>query len=273
MDVSAQWRCVGASVPGTSHRRTGKPCQDHCSWQFAELGEETVAIIALADGAGSAARSEEGSRLVVETLLREASRYEGSLKQISDDDAAEWLHNVRRIIETYAIEQDCSIDAFHATALLAILGKTCSVFVQVGDGGWVVEDGEGFHAATWPQTGEYANVTIFVTSDDALKEMQFKMFNGHVKAVAGFTDGVQGLCLDLAGRNPHARFFDRVFAPLRTCEDATELHAPLIALLESTLVNERTDDDKTLVLACRNIDVPTVSESKVLPPSADAAIG
>ncbi|MBE7157788.1 MAG: protein phosphatase 2C domain-containing protein [Rhodospirillales bacterium] len=273
MGLPASWHCVGASVLGTSHRQTGKPCQDYCSWQFATLGEEAVAIIALADGAGSAARSEEGSRLVVETLLHEASRYEGSPKQITDDDAAEWLHNVRRTIEAHAIEEGCAVDAFHATALLAVLGEMRSVFVQVGDGGWVVEDKEGFRAATWPQTGEYANVTVFVTSDDALAKMQFVVIDEEITAVAGFTDGVQSMCLDLAARNPHAPFFDRVFAPLHTCKDASDLHAPLIVLLDSAVVNQRTDDDKTLVLACRNPGGSPVSEPEVPPPSADATMG
>ena len=275
MDLSAAWHCVGASVRGTSHQQTAKPCQDYCSWRFAKLGDEEVVLIALADGAGSADRSEEGSRLVVETLLYEVSRYDGPSGQITASDAVLWLQKVRATIQAYADEQNCGVEAFHATALLAVLGGTRSVFVQVGDGGWVVEDDNGFQAVTWPQTGEYANVTVFVTSNHALEQMQFRVIDGPMRAVAGFTDGVQGLCLDLAAHQPHLPFFSRVFAPLRTCDDATELHAPLISLLDSALVNDRTDDDKTLVLACRKPAGITVSEFNDPSPlaNADAAVG
>ena len=153
--------------------------------------------------------------MVVETLLHEVSRHDSLAEQITAEDATGWLQRVRSAIQDYADAQECGVEAFHATALLAILGANRSVFVQVGDGGWVVEDAGGFHAATWPQTGEYANVTIFVTSSNALDQAQFRVVEGPARAVAGFTDGVQGLCLDLAARCPHSPFFSRVFTSLR----------------------------------------------------------
>ena len=265
------WNCVGASVRGTSHQQTGKPCQDHCAWQAGELGGERVLLISIADGAGSAARSEAGSRLVVETLLHEASHHDGPLAGINAGDAARWLMRTRMRIEAAALEHGCGPEAFAATALLAILGEDRAMFMQLGDGGWVLEDLAGFRAATWPQTGEYANVTVFVTSAGAQEQVQFFTVEAPLRAVAGFTDGVQALCLDLAARRPHGPFFTRVLAPLRACEDATELNAPLLALLDSALFNERTDDDKTLVLACRE-DAVTSAEPCVAsgPTTTDA---
>jgi hypothetical protein len=245
------WNCVGVSVRGTSHEQTGKPCQDYCGWQSGELAGERVLLIAIADGAGSAARSQEGSQIVVETLLFHASRYTGTLANLCRDDAIGWLKIAQERVQAVAADSSSTPGAFAATALLAIMGENSAVFVQIGDGAWVAENAAGLTAATWPQTGEYANVTIFVTSADALDKAQFVVVDGQLRAVAGFTDGVQTLCLDLAARQPHGPFFTRILAPLRDCDDPMELNAPLIGLLNSPLFNDRTDDDKTLVLACR----------------------
>ena len=54
-----------------------------------------------------------------------------------------------------------------------------------------------------------------------------------------------------AQRRPHAGFFAPLFSPLQTAERPDALVAPLRAFLESPRVCERTDDDKTLVLASR----------------------
>ena len=51
-----------------------------------------------------------------------------------------------------------------------------------------------------------------------------------------------------------------MFAALKDCEDETSLLSPLINLLESERVNERTDDDRTLVLARRVVADPIGNE-------------
>jgi hypothetical protein len=55
----------------------------------------------------------------------------------------------------------------------------------------------------------------------------------------------------MAARTPHTRFFDAMFKQLATAEAAEELIAPLRAFLDSPSVNQRTDDDKSLILAWR----------------------
>src|SRR5438093_57688 len=60
------WRVAAASVCGTSHAKTGKPCQDTYRW--AVLPEGTL-VAAVADGAGSAAHAEVGAALATETAV------------------------------------------------------------------------------------------------------------------------------------------------------------------------------------------------------------
>ena len=68
--------------------------------------------------------------------------------------------------------------------------------------------------------------------------------------MALFTDGLQTLALDYT-RAAHSPFFAPMFAALSSETEPGGLLGPLSAFLESPAVNERTDDDKTLILATR----------------------
>jgi hypothetical protein len=113
-----------------------------------------------------------------------------------------------------------------------------------------VQTPEGLSNVTWPYTGEYANQTKFVTSDDTAGHFAFEIRSGPLLAVAGFTDGIQSLALNFAARKVHEPFFQRLLEPLRGATGAESLSASMAAFLDSPPVNSRTDDDKTLVLAC-----------------------
>ena len=102
----------------------------------------------------------------------------------------------------------------------------------------------------WPQSGEYANCTWFVTDDDAAERVQSVAAEG-VDEVALLTDGLQGLALRFDTREAHGPFFEPMFARLRAEGEGEDLREELRAFLGSAPVNQRTDDDKTLVLATR----------------------
>jgi hypothetical protein len=105
----------------------------------------------------------------------------------------------------------------------------------------------------WPDRGEYANTTHFVTEDDAVEHLQFETVKRRVVEAALLTDGLQSVALNYQQRIAHEPFFKGLFAPLRTAEEgrSRELSDSLAAFLASPRVNEKTDDDKTLVLASR----------------------
>src|SRR6185436_9273324 len=69
------WRLLGASVTGTSHLKSGLPCQDAHACRALPGG----VILAVADGAGSAERSAEGARCAADSVLTalEASLADG----------------------------------------------------------------------------------------------------------------------------------------------------------------------------------------------------
>ena len=72
-----------------------------------------------------------------------------------------------------------------------------------------------------------------------------------VGELALLTDGLQMLALDYAQSRVHSPFFAPLFRTIRNgpCEET--LHAALLGFLDSKRVNDRTDDDKTLLLATR----------------------
>lgn len=112
-----------------------------------------------------------------------------------------------------------------------------------------LHDGK-YNAVTWPSSGEFVNTTTFINSDDWLNAFQFVEVSSTIEAIAAFTDGLQDLILVHAEKSVHRAFFDPMIATMRSAPDAALLSAPLRTFLGSTPVNERTDDDKTLVLAC-----------------------
>jgi hypothetical protein len=246
----ATWRTVAASVAGTSHAAAGEPCADACA--VSVLADGTLVAVA-ADGAGASPRAAEGARLACAAVVEEAAGREGSTDGFTPAEARRCLATVRRRIEAAASSEGLASRAFSCTLLVALVGPRSAVFLQVGDGAIVYRGPEGqYLPAVWPQTGEYANTTWFVTDDDVAERLQTVEVDG-VEEVALLTDGLQGLALRFGTREVHGPFFAPMFERLRQEADhqSPALHAGLAAFLDSPAVNQRTDDDKTLVLATR----------------------
>jgi hypothetical protein len=110
----------------------------------------------------------------------------------------------------------------------------------------------------WPQRGEYANTTHFLTDEDALERLHIEPFVGKVSDIALMTDGLEPLALHYASKSVHEPFFHGMFQPLLDADGAEEINhlsASLERFLSSERVGSRTDDDVSLILAtCRQQD-------------------
>ncbi|MGO9471498.1 MAG: protein phosphatase 2C domain-containing protein [Isosphaeraceae bacterium] len=73
------WNLVCGSVVGTSHQRTGQPCQDFSASKLVATHCGPVLVAACSDGAGSAEMAEVGAALAVQTFI--ASAEEGLLNE------------------------------------------------------------------------------------------------------------------------------------------------------------------------------------------------
>ena len=211
-------------------------------------GSEDVLLAAIADGAGSASHSQIGSGEAVQHLLKLVLQSDVKVADISQQQACVWYKEVLEHLKSVAVRESLPIGELACTLLLAVVWKNGAVLGQIGDGAWVLEKDGALLTGTWPETGEYANITVFLTTEGALENLQFQRIDGKISAVAGFTDGIQMLALDFGQRTPGERFFKSMFGSLRGSADETELIAPLQQMLASEVICSRTDDDKTLVL-------------------------
>jgi hypothetical protein len=255
----AVWRYASASVQGTSHVDSGFPCQDNALTAVVQqANDEDVLIIACADGAGSARFSQEGSALACVAVIGEVSDYleRHALSSVAPSNVEQWYLGVNATLAERAQELSAVPRDMACTLLLAVLAPDVTVFAQIGDGAIVASDeaNDCYIPIFWPQSGEYANSTYFVTESEALVRLQIVVERDRtVREVALFTDGIQTIALRYDTKAAHTPFFRPMFARLRDEPrgHAAELSQALGVFLQSPKVNERTDDDKTLVLATR----------------------
>lgn len=247
------WRLVHASEVGTSHSRTGTPCQDSCWAQVDQLADGQLFLsVFVADGAGSAVKGGEGAELAIEAAAAFISK---KLEQgefgLGDSLGTDIVLAVRERIYAAAEAEGLKARDFACTFLGVLSTAVGTLVLQVGDGGVVLDTGSGLEVAVVPMSGEYANMTHFVTDEDAVTVLEIKTYPTRALKVAAFTDGLQRLALNLATNTPHEPFFAPFFNGMTkaTAEQEDQLQGLLARFLGSTSVNERTDDDKTLALA------------------------
>jgi protein phosphatase 2C-like protein len=256
--MSAAWRYAYASVAGTSHDKNGSPCQDAGSCRVVETSAGGTVLLAMAsDGAGSARRSEEGARLAVELFHDHfgAACREHGIAAIDRAFILAWLGRLRRRIAAHAARAGIRSGDFACTALGAVIADDRAVFFQIGDGAIVVSGRHGgeYDWVFWPQHGEHANTTNFVTQREAARALEIAFHHGPIGDVAIFTDGIERLVLDLKGKTAHAPFFRPLFGWLAGTKPPVKAEASpaLLHYLGSKQVCDRTDDDKTLIMATR----------------------
>lgn len=243
------WRVVAACETGTSHLRTGTPCQD----AFAvDRAGQTLFLFA-ADGAGSALRAEVGSRLAVETALATARAELGAGEPIYASGWRAVLERIVRAARTRLEAEEGELRDLSTTFLGVLWSPAWLAAVQIGDGWIVSESAEGLRALIPPVKGEYFNETVFLTSSGFAERAQYEVLSGEeVSGVAVLTDGLEMVSMDLADGAPHEPFFRPLFELARDPEEyLAAAERELGGFLRSERICERTDDDKTLILAVR----------------------
>lgn len=247
------WRVVYASEVGTSHTHTGTPCQDSCWAQVDALStKQPLLSMFVSDGAGSAERGGEGAELAIEAAATfVAKKLEQGEFGLSDVLGTEIVLAVRERIYSVAEASGLKARDFACTFLGVLSSPLGTLVLQVGDGAVVVDVGAGLEVAVVPMTSEYANMTHFVTDEDAISVLATKTYPEPALRVAAFSDGIQRLALNMANNTPHEPFFTPFFNGMAkvTAEQEDQLQGLLVKFLGSPAVNERTDDDKTLALA------------------------
>jgi hypothetical protein len=251
------WRHIAQSQQGPSHIADGTVCQDRNSVCVFRDHESSTLVACVADGAGSAKFSDVGSMIACESIIRSAAAYfdsHGQFDGLSRDDAIRWCEEAREQIRAAADERDCECRELATTLCAAIAAPESLTFFQIGDGAIIVRRGGVYGVVFWPQSGEYANTTNFLTADDFQQWLAFSAASGGCSDIALLTDGLERLALRFDSQTPHVPFFDPLFRALRAANDVTNLNEGLRQFLASESVQTRSNDDKTLILASRHDD-------------------
>ena len=215
-----------------------------------------VLVLACADGAGSAEFGLEGARMAcarVAELAAEMVAEGAGVRQMDDGMLPYWMEQAAETISVQAGIAGRRSRDYACTLLVAVIDDYGAAFAQVGDGAIVVGGPHGYAPVFWPQSGQYANTTYFITDPPDSRSVCSEVRAPAPDEAALFTDGLQSLALRFADRAAHDPFFGLFFPPLRAqpAGEADRLRLELEAFLSSEPVNQRTDDDKTLVIATR----------------------
>lgn len=238
------WTTTGASVKGTSHEQQGTECQDAHAYHH----DDQTLILAIADGAGSATHGGTGALLATTAATsylagalgrRRAPRV---LKRVLQ----QTVEHTRRAIEQTAIARGHDVKHYATTFLAAVLQRDYIGIIQMGDGAIIIQDGDGtLRVLTTQQEREYVNEVTFLTCSTYHDELRISVLRARrLRAVCLVTDGVETLSVRRATNTPHPGFFN----PLLNNPVSPE---QLVALLTSPGACDRSDDDKTILLATK----------------------
>lgn len=167
------WMIVGASAKGLSHANLDLPCQD--SFGLKDLGNGW-GIAVVSDGAGSAQFAHLGSAfLVKETILLFSQAIEKNHWQKNNqlptietwsNTAQTYFKILRKSLEKYATSEKIKIKDLSATLILLIYSPIGLLTAHIGDGrAAFLGKNANWKALIKPWKGEYANETVFVSSD------------------------------------------------------------------------------------------------------------
>lgn len=253
------WRVAHASAIGVSHLEQKTECQDRFACKTIKTnadGEVLVAVVA--DGAGSTSHGQHGAQkaceLFIEQIVSFLNAENISIESITAEFGTRWLEYFQRKIVEMAEKEKKTPRDFATTLVAAVAGEKCAVFFQIGDGGIVISTSgaaKSYRFALPPHESEYVNLTDFLTDVDANEKLKFAKVDEKIEDIILFSDGIYSVAVDYQTNQPHEPFLMPMIAPLRNSQNLNGLNTKLENFLASPKLNEKTDDDKTIILASR----------------------
>ncbi|MDR1835550.1 MAG: protein phosphatase 2C domain-containing protein [Fusobacteriaceae bacterium] len=251
------WKATGESVVGLAHRRgtTPLPCQDAHA-----IGNKSRLILAVCDGAGSAALSELGARRLSEGTVRLLTSLEPLLRALLDQNlTCVTEHILAEMVHRHAAGQLRDLAAefrrapgdFKTTLLLFVSGVKFGFWLKVGDGEIVEEKKNRLFRIGTSYKGEYSNETVFIDGQLRFEQVQYGLRDmKNVTGLALMTDGAAERLVSYDGRNIAGRlsdYFQKLRGEKLSREDLYKFFTDPGAWTGTT------QDDKTLVLGARKI--------------------
>lgn len=245
------WTVIGAAVRGASHIREGKPCQDAVGWWQGD----GLLVAACADGAGSAARSHEGSSAAVEAAIeraRAAAARDSAVGREASALVRRCMRAARAEVRRVAADANARPRVFATTLTLCVATNESVCLAQIGDGVTCVRTATGVCSPFPPQRGSYANETTFITAGRRLPHAMLASYAAF--DVEGFCLSSDGLKMIITKNVRTGEPFEPFFADVFGFASRGGSSEGLATFLEK--VEDRTEDDKSLVLAIRPNGLP-----------------
>lgn len=169
------WKVVGTAVQGRGHLKNNTPVQD----KIFHL-KDSVNVIALADGAGSAYLSHFGAQCAVETICHLLNEHFDKIYGMTDiAEAQKFIIDEILIKLTALAEQHVENLKEFASTLLCVAVKDKNILIfHLGDGEIGAIKNDELVSISSSENGEYANTTFFITSSHVAKHLKiFKSSN------------------------------------------------------------------------------------------------
>jgi serine/threonine protein phosphatase PrpC len=257
--IERNWRVAHASAIGLAHINQNTHCQDRFACETVKTAAEGEVLIAVvADGAGSTTDGQTGAEIACQIFTEQVADFlsakDASVKSLTADFGKLWISYFQQKIAAISQKDKKELRDYASTFVGAVVGENSAVFYQIGDGAIVFSnsgDTESYRFAIAPVETEYVNVTEFVTDETAASSLRFEMIEESVEDVILFSDGIYAVAVDYQTNQPHEPFLMPMIAPLRNGNAANGLNEKLENFLASPKINEKTDDDKTIILASR----------------------
>ena len=255
------WRVAHASAIGLAHINQNTECQDRFACRTVETAAEGEVLIAVvADGAGSTTDGQVGAEVACEIFVEEVTDFlntkNSSIKSLSEEFGKHWISYFQEKIAVTAEQNKKELRDYASTLVGAVIGKSCAAFYQIGDGGIVFSlsgASKSYRFAIAPVEAEYVNVTDFVTDETAAERLRFELVEETIEDLILFSDGIFAIAVDYQNNQPHEPFLMPMIAPLRNGNAPPGLNEKLENFLAAPKINEKTDDDKTIILASRAV--------------------
>ena len=238
------WVTVQSAVQGRGHLSSGTPCQD----KTFSIVKDGCSVCALADGAGSASHSHFGAEAVTRVICNfMADNFDFVIDEENGVAVKKHiLEVVGQRLDALCAEQGCSVRDLASTLLFVAVKAGKFVICHIGDGviGYF-KNGEVL-VASHPENGEFANTTVFTTSNNAIASM--KLIKGNLNQISGFvlmSDGSENSFYNKRNKvlSPSLA---RLFKLASVC-DGVFLSQGLGETLENC-VKQKTFDDCSIVL-------------------------
>ena len=252
----SQWRVTRASAIGPAHQLAGVSKQDMgCVSRFRHDGQTYIAI-AVADGASSAPKSEDGAKLAVDQAVKSLKKSAGRQPPVSGEDAiARAIAHARDDIRITAKTTGNPLEAYHTTLLATLIGPTILAAGQTGDGGIVIQSKDRPDAPSYavlPQHGENKGETRFITGAEHDWAPQVNTYQADdIIGIAMFTDGLDPACIQSG--QPLPGFFVNLFDWHRRTNQESQRNRELTELVAGPQLRSVSRDDVTLVVVTRAV--------------------